>query len=118
MEELLAQQRLLLIWDNFESVRSMPDPTGATPPLDEAGCGEVKGFLVRLAANRMRSVVIITSRTAEDWLGPVRRIDVGGLARDEAAQYAGELLAPYPAAAPRERGGRSGSCWSGWTGTR
>ncbi len=26
--QLLAQRRLLLIWDNFESVQSMPDPTG------------------------------------------------------------------------------------------
>jgi hypothetical protein len=26
---------MLLVWDNFESVYSMPDPHGATPP-DEA----------------------------------------------------------------------------------
>ena len=60
----------------------------------------MKGFLARLAADG-RSAVVITSRTAEDWLGPVRRIEVGGLAPEEATQYAGELLAPYPAAAPR-----------------
>ena len=30
---------MLLIWDNFESVREMPDPAGATPPLDEAAPG-------------------------------------------------------------------------------
>jgi hypothetical protein len=29
VERLLAQRRLLLIWDNFETVRSMPDPAGA-----------------------------------------------------------------------------------------
>ena len=100
VEGLLAQRRLLLIWDNFETVHSMPDPAGATAPLDDAGCATVKGFLARLAAHG-RSAVVITSRTPEDWLGPVRRISLGGLAREEAAQYAGELLAPYPAAAPR-----------------
>ena len=78
----------------------MPDPAGATAPLDDAGCAMVKGFLARLVA-KGKSAVVITSRTAEDWLGPLRRIEVGGLAADEAAQYAGQLLAPYPAAAPR-----------------
>jgi len=104
-EGLLAEWRLLLIWDNFETVRSMPDLTGVTAPLDDAECAKVKGFLARLATNG-KSAVIITSRTAEDWLGPLRRIGVGGLAREEATQYAGQLLAPYPAAAPR-RGRRA-----------
>ena len=45
--------------------------------------------------------MIITSRAREDWLGQVRRIEVGGLNRAEAAQYAGYLLAPFPAAQPR-----------------
>ena len=100
VEGLLTRRRLLLIWDNFETVRSMPDPAGATAPLDDAGCAMVKGFLARLVA-KGKSAVVITSRTAEDWLSPLRRIEVGGLAADEAAQYAGQLLAPYPAAAPR-----------------
>ena len=38
VKRLLARYRVLLVWDNFESVREMPDPAGATPPLDEAGC--------------------------------------------------------------------------------
>jgi tetratricopeptide (TPR) repeat protein len=100
VQDLLARHRLLLIWDNFETVRSMPDPAGATPPLGPAGCQDLKGFLDQVA--RGRSAVIITSRTSEDWLG-VRRIGVGGLASHEAAEYAGELLAPYPAAQPRRR---------------
>ncbi len=100
-ERLLAQQRLLLIWDNFETVHSMPELPRAAAPLDDAESVNVRSFLARLATNG-NSVVIITSRTAEDWLGPVRRIEVGGLTREEAAQYAGELLAPYPAAAPRQ----------------
>jgi hypothetical protein len=45
--------------------------------------------------------VLITSCTGEDWLGGIRRMAVGGLASHEAAGYAGELLALYPAAAIR-----------------
>jgi tetratricopeptide (TPR) repeat protein len=100
VEQLLAEHRLLLIWDNFESVFAMPDPTGATPPLDEAGRQELRGFLGRLASGGASSM-IVTSRTDEAWLGDLRRIPVGGLAPDEAIEYAQELLAFYPGAGPR-----------------
>jgi tetratricopeptide (TPR) repeat protein len=99
LQNLLAEQRILLIWDNFETVRSMPDPVGTTPRLDETDCQEVKKFLTWLAGSS-ESAVIITSRTAEDWLGTVCRLEVGGLTRDEAILYADELLTPHPAAAP------------------
>ncbi len=98
--ELLTGRRMLLIWDNFETAVSMPDPAGATKPLDDPGRAQLRQFLARLAA-RGRSAVLVTSRTPEDWLGDVRRIEVGGLAGHEAAEYADNLLAPYPAAAPR-----------------
>ena len=65
--------RVLLVWDNFEAVREMPDQAGATPPLDEAGCAALKGFL-DWVRDHSRSAVIITSRAPEDWLGQVRRI--------------------------------------------
>ena len=78
----------------------MPGPDGATPPLDEAGCRELPGFLETLAG-RGRSAVLITSRASEDWLGGIRRIAVGGLASHEVTGYEGELLAPCPAAALR-----------------
>jgi tetratricopeptide (TPR) repeat protein len=100
VKRLLGQYRVLLVWDNFESVREMPDPAGATPPLDEAGCAALKSFLAWVR-DHSRSAVIITSRAQEEWLGQVRRIEVGGLNRAEAAEYAGYLLAPFPAA--RER---------------
>ena len=100
VKRLLAQLRVLLVWDNFETVREMPDPTGATPPLNEAGCTALKGFL-EWVRDHSRSVVLITSRTQEDWLGQVRRIEVGGLNRAEAAEYADHLLAPFPAARQR-----------------
>ena len=114
VEGFLRDRRALLIWDNFESVRSVPDPSAATPPLDEAGCQQLRGFLQKLAAGG-RSAVLVTSRSDEPWLddgagpGPggaavpvtLRRIRVAGLAPEEATAYAGDLLAAYPAAAPR-----------------
>jgi len=102
VENLLQDHRLLLIWDNFETVQAMPDSSAATLPLDEAGRQELKDFLDQVA--RGRSSVIITSRASEDWLGGVRRIAVGGLAVHEAAEYAEDLLAPYPAAQLRRAG--------------
>jgi tetratricopeptide (TPR) repeat protein len=105
VQATLEERRTLLIWDNFETVRSMPDRGDAGAPLDGAGCQELMDFLGQLAG-RGRSAVIITSRTREDWLGEIRRIGVGALAPDEAAEYAGDLLAPYPAARPR-RGRRA-----------
>ena len=100
VKQLLAQYRALLVWDNFESVREMPDPSGATPPLDEDGCAELREFL-DWVRDHCASAVIITSRAQEAWLGEVRRISVRGLNRAEAALYAGHLLAPFPEA--RER---------------
>ncbi len=106
IEGYLAEYRVLWLWDNFETVRSMPDPTGATPPLEEDEADELRGFLHRVAT-KGRSAIVITSRSPEDWLGPqVRRIEVGGLNRDEAVLYADHLLEPYPGTrAKRERRG-------------
>jgi tetratricopeptide (TPR) repeat protein len=102
VKRLLGQYRGLLVWDNFESVRELPDPDGATQPLDDAGCAQLREFL-EWVRDHSRSVVIITSRAQEGWLGQ-RRIQVGRLNRQEAAEYAGHLLAPYSAAqAQRER---------------
>jgi len=115
VEHFLRDRRALLIWDNFESVRSVPDPSAVTVRLDEAGCQQLRGFLQKLAAGG-RSAVLVTSRSDEPWLddgaGPggaavpltLRRIRVAGLTPEEATQYAGDLLAPYPEAAPRRAG--------------
>ncbi|MGD0245287.1 MAG: CHAT domain-containing protein [Streptosporangiaceae bacterium] len=99
VRNLLIEQRLLLIVDNFESARSMPDPSAATPALDETRGAELKDFLTRAAAGR--SMLVVTSRTPEAWLGEARRIQVGGLRHHEAIEYADQLLASFPAAAPR-----------------
>lgn len=96
---LLAERRLLVVWDNFESVHSMPDPTSATPSLDEASRGELLDFLTDAASGQ--SAILITSRSPEPWLGELRRIPVGGLSTEEASEYADQLLAPYPSAAEK-----------------
>ena len=77
VKRLLGQYRGLLVWDNFESVAEMPDPAGATPPLDEAGRAQLREFL-HWVRDHSRSAVIITSRAREDWLGEVRRIRWAG----------------------------------------
>jgi tetratricopeptide (TPR) repeat protein len=46
-------------------------------------------------------MLLVTSRTPETWLGEARRIQVSGLRHHEAIEYADQLLAPFPAAAPR-----------------
>ena len=98
--DLLKEHRLLLIWDNFESVHSLPDPSGATPPLKDKEREAIRTFLEALGQNG-RSCVIITSRSPEPWLGNVRRVPLGGLTPSEAAEMAEEVLAPYPGARQR-----------------
>jgi tetratricopeptide (TPR) repeat protein len=100
VEKTLVTHRLLLIWDNFESVHTLPDPTHATQPLTEPEREELRGFLDRIAANG-KSAIIVTSRTPETWLGAEkRRIKVGGLETDEANEYAEQLLTAYPDTKP------------------
>lgn len=96
--EQLRAQRLLLVWDNFESVGSMP--SGITGPLGDTARGELREFLREAAADG-RSMILITSRAPEAWLGDVRRVTVGGLLPHEAARYADQVLEPFPAAAAR-----------------
>ncbi|KAA9373900.1 tetratricopeptide repeat protein [Microbispora cellulosiformans] len=103
VQRLLAERRLLLIWDNFESVHSMPDPTAATPPLADTQLEELRQFLDQLARSG-RSSILITSRNPETWLGQeLRRIEVGGLSEDEAIDYADHLLLSVPNARPRRQ---------------
>jgi tetratricopeptide (TPR) repeat protein len=105
VEQMLAEERMLLIWDDFESVRSMPDPHGAAASLGKDGWRDIRRFLAQVA-ERGRSAVIITSRNPEKWVRDARRITVGGLTPPEAAEYADYLLAPYQGAA-RQRTNRA-----------
>ncbi len=96
----LTARRALVVWDNLESAHSMPDPTTATPALDQAGCDELLTFLADVAAGG-RSAVLITSRCPEPWLGDPRRMPVAGLSREEANEYADQLLAGHTNAQQR-----------------
>ena len=98
--EALRQYRMLLVWDNFESVYTMPDPNSATPTLDEEHRNDIAGFIAEMARHG-QSGVIITSRTPETWLGNIRRLELGGLRLAEAAELANDVLAPYPRARAR-----------------
>jgi tetratricopeptide (TPR) repeat protein len=96
VDQLLNEHRLLLIWDNFETVHSMPDPNVATSPLHNEAQNDLAEFVGQLAAGG-RSALIITSKNREDWLGgTLRRVEVGGLVGDEITTYVDQLLAPYP----------------------
>ncbi len=94
-------RRLLLIWDNFESVHTMPDPTSATPPLDACERGRLRAFVLALASAG-RSPLLITSRTPEGWLGDkIARMMVGGLTSGDAAEFVDALLPRSPAVVAR-----------------
>ncbi len=119
--DVLRKNRLVLVLDNFESARSMPDRTGATPPLDDAEAERLRGFLAA-ASEGARSLVLITSRSDERWLAEesdgskvrMERLELGGLSREEASEYADHLLADKPQAASGARRKKpSASCWRG-----
>ena len=60
--QTLRQHRMLLIWDNFESVFSLSEPGAATPPLSAAQRAEIVAFLAAFRAEGFASAVILTSR--------------------------------------------------------
>ncbi len=100
--QLFRQMRCLLIWDNFETVASMPEPGQATPPLDEAKKAELLWFIGEL--RKSNSALLITSRSEETWLGGPEvfvRCEVGGLGESDALQYADHLLAQHAQARAR-----------------
>lgn len=96
--EQLRANRLLLVWDDFESVAAIPGDV--TSPLDETARAELKDFL-RTVAAQGQSTILVTSRTPENWLGDVRRLTIGGLLPHEAVEYADQILTPFPAAVAR-----------------
>jgi tetratricopeptide (TPR) repeat protein len=101
--DTLQQHRMLLIWDNFESVHSLPEPGGATPPLSDEQRAEITAFLAVFRGEGFGSALLVISRTDEPWLSDVRRVELGGLSPQEAAEYADNLLAAYPRAQAQRR---------------
>ncbi|GLW90425.1 CHAT domain-containing tetratricopeptide repeat protein [Actinokineospora globicatena] len=84
VRDLLRRERLLVIWDNFESV---PDD-------------QVTDLLDLITGS---GVFLITSRGPEARLGELVRIEVSGLSPEDAAEYTDAVLAPFPRAWPRRR---------------
>lgn len=105
-ERLLAalrEERLLLIWDNFESAFSLHDPEGGTPRLAEAERAEIVSFLGEVA-KEARGGLILTSRNPERWLGEdVHRIEIQGLDGVGAYEHAEYLLRSLETARARRR---------------
>jgi tetratricopeptide (TPR) repeat protein len=97
----LREHRLLIVWDNFESAHTMPDPTGATPALTEPELDDLRTFLAKVGAAGGKSAVLVTSRTPERWLDDVGRLRVNGLAAADRAEYADLLVGSDPAARAR-----------------
>ncbi|WP_327064079.1 tetratricopeptide repeat protein [Kitasatospora purpeofusca] len=87
VEQALTTRRLLLIWDDVDSLASDPE----VPDEERAGLRA----LLDLVARQGSSTVLLTSRTHEDWLGPAAlRIEVPGLDPGETVEFAEHLLAP------------------------
>jgi tetratricopeptide (TPR) repeat protein len=102
VETFLATHRALLIWDNFETVRTMSDESAGALGPPEPGHDAFVAFLARLVETGGGSAVVITSRTAEDWLArEAMGLPVPGLTRLEANQYADRLLHGFPQAQAR-----------------
>jgi hypothetical protein len=100
----LRRQRMLLIWDNFETVHSSSRPDQATPPLGREECEEVRSFLAEVA-HEARGGILITSRSREEWLGgpEIHRLELGGLSREDTHMMVDLLLAAHPLANERRR---------------
>lgn len=101
--EILRRHRLLLIWDNFETVHSMAMSNKLTPTSDESESTKIKDFLDQVCQESM-SYILITSRSDESWLSTqVYRLKVSGLSSGDAAQYADYLLAHTSAKVQQRR---------------
>src|SRR5262249_51339995 len=86
----LKADRVLVVWDNFESVRGIPG-TPIEPNLPAEDQDILRTLLRRLRGGK--SKVFITSRSSEDWLGDARiKVGLGGLKGEERWQYCETIL--------------------------
>lgn len=87
----LHEHPFLIVWDNFESAAGIPG-TAITANLPESDRLLLVRFLDELRGGKTK--IIITSRSAEDWLGPQRRylLPLGGLDGEERWEYCNAIL--------------------------
>ncbi len=90
LAQVFKDNRFLVVWDNFEVVAGVVG-TSAHPTLSEEDRAQLATFLAALHGGQTK--VLITSRSEEDWLGPLRRIvPLGGLRGEERWVYCEEIL--------------------------
>jgi hypothetical protein len=100
---VLRTRRILLVWDNFETVYSLPTKEQATPALDDIEREKLRAFVAEVARDS-RGGLVITSRSPEPWLGEeLGRLELRGLAREATYELVDALLAGLPRAVERER---------------
>ncbi|MBN9121049.1 MAG: CHAT domain-containing protein [Planctomycetes bacterium] len=88
----LRERRVLIAWDNFESVRGIAG-TAVTPNLSAEDADRLRDFLAGLRGGKTK--VLITSRSTEDWLGAPNRgkpVALGGLDGEERWEYANAIV--------------------------
>ncbi len=91
LAEVLRERRLLIVWDNFESAAGIAG-TSITANLPAQDRQVLAELLERLRGGA--SKVILTSRSAEEWLGPQRRVlvELGGLDGEDRWEYCEVIL--------------------------
>ncbi|HEV3076159.1 MAG TPA: tetratricopeptide repeat protein [Thermoanaerobaculia bacterium] len=86
----LCQERLLIVWDNFEVAAGIPG-TAVAATLSPEDRTDLRDLLRALRGGATK--VILTSRSEEAWLGEERlKVPLGGLQGEERWEYCGRIL--------------------------
>ncbi len=88
---VLREHRFVIVWDNFESASGI-EGTSITANLPDADRQLLAQFLDGLRDGATK--VLITSRSEENWLGPLRRwkLPLGGFDGEERWEYCETVL--------------------------
>jgi len=98
--ERLRENRVVIVWDNFEVVAGNPD-VGIAPHLTQGDRDALLSFLKKLRGGKTK--VIITSRSDERWLGEERlRVPVGGLVGEERWELCDTIIRERGLRVPRD----------------
>jgi len=99
--QALRENRLFIIWDNFESAFGIPG-TEVSALLPEEDRAVLKKFLHGLRGGQTK--VIITSRSKESWLAPQEcfRLSLDGLQGEELWQYCNAVVSDLGLTVDRE----------------